>query len=103
MSIFEIGSVGMDRKNRACWNCVHYTPYYTKGLSKFERLDYGFCRNKKGQAGKHDQCGYWKNALSTKAVRENLAKRKLNEVLDELIEIKQILLEEENQDDSLNQ
>ena len=92
----------MERKNRACWNCIHYTPYYTKGLSKFERLDFGFCRNKKGQVGKHDQCGYWKNNVSTRAVRENLAKNKLSEVLDELIAIKQILWEEETQDGSQN-
>ncbi|MBQ7948942.1 MAG: hypothetical protein IJ284_04180 [Clostridia bacterium] len=92
----------MERKNKACWNCGNYKAYYTKGLCHFDKLDCGLCRKKKEAVEKHGQCEFWRNNYTIRTFREKVAKIKLNEILDALIEIRQILFEgkEENQIDT---
>ena len=84
----------MDRKNKACWNCGYYKAYYTKGLCHFDRLDCGLCKKKKEMVDKHSQCEFWRNDYAVRAWREDVAKKKLNDIFDVLIELRQILFEE---------
>lgn len=83
----------MERKNKACWNCWHYKAYYTKELIHFEKQNAGFCRKSNEQVDKHGLCPLWYNDLKRKETRKKASIRKLNEVLNSLIEIKQILFE----------
>lgn len=91
----------MERKNKECWNCGNYKAYYTKGLCHFDKLDCGLCQKKKETVEKHGQCIFWRNNYRIRTFREKVAKIKLSEILDALIEIRQILFEEkeENQID----
>lgn len=84
----------MERKNKACWNCGNYKAYYTKGVCHFDKLDYGLCHKKKVTVDKHCQCEFWRNNYGIRTWREELAKKKLNGIFDAIIEIKQILVEE---------
>ena len=84
----------MERKNKACWNCGNYRAYYTKGLCHFDRLDCGLCRHKNQIVNKHEQCEFWKSNHSIRRLRSQIAKTKLNDILDSIIEIRQILFEE---------
>ena len=84
----------MERKNKACWNCGEYRAYYTKGLCHFNKLNCGLCRKKKETVDKHGQCEFWRNNYSIRTLREDVAKKKLDGILDEIIEIRQILFEE---------
>ena len=87
----------MERKNKACWNCGNYKAYYTKGLCHFNKLDCGICSKSKGQVGKHGQCEFWRNNYSMRTWREDIAKKKLNEILNMLVEIREILFEEKEE------
>jgi len=82
------------RKNKACWNCGNYKAYYTKGLCHFDRLDYGLCGKHREKVDKHSQCEFWRVDYSIRRWREDIAKKKLNAILDEIIQIRQILFEE---------
>ncbi len=84
----------MERKDKACWNCANYKAYYTKGLCHFDKLDCGLCRKKQAEVDKHEQCEFWRSNCSIRGCREEIAKKKLNSLLDEMIEIRQILFEE---------
>ena len=90
----------MEQKNKACWNCGNYKAYYTKGLCHFDKLDCGLCRKKNETVDKHSQCSYWKNNYSIRTWRENVAKKKLNEILNAIIEIRQILAEDYKDDET---
>ena len=84
----------MERKNKACWNCGYYKAYYTKGLCHFNKLACGLCCKKKETVEKHGQCEFWKSNYIIRTLREKISKRKLNEMFDVLIEIRQILCEQ---------
>lgn len=87
----------MERKNKACWNCGSYSAYYTKGLCHFDKLDHGLCRKQKKTVDKHEQCELWRPNYKIRDWRENVAKKKLNEISDAIVEIKQILFEEKEE------
>ncbi|MBE7078862.1 MAG: hypothetical protein E7380_03255 [Clostridiales bacterium] len=87
----------MERKNKACWNCGNYKAYYTKGLCHFDRLDYGLCRAKKETVDKHGECVFWRNNYGMREFREEIAKKKLNDILEGIVEIRQILFEEKEE------
>ena len=87
----------MDRKNKACWNCGHYKAYYIKGLCHFDKLNCGLCLNTKETVEKHNQCEFWKTNYSARSLRERIAKKKLDLLLDEIIVIRQILFEEKEE------
>lgn len=95
----------MERKDKACWNCGYYKAYYTKGWCHFNKLDYGLCHNSQETVDKHNQCKFWKNNHSIRALREDVVKNKLNEISDAIVEIRQIVFEEreENQINPKNQ
>ena len=84
----------MERKNKACWNCGNYRAYYTKGLCHFDRLNCGLCRKTRETVEKHNQCEFWTNDYPMRVWRKDTAKKKLNAILDGIIEIRQILFEE---------
>lgn len=91
----------MERKNKACWNCGNYKSYYTKGMCHFDKLDCGLCRKKKESVEKHGQCEFWRNNYAMRSLREKVAKKKLSEILDALIEIRQILFEEKEENQKI--
>ena len=91
----------MDRKNKACWNSGNYKAYYTKGLCHFDRLDCGLCKKNRLTVEKHGRCEFWRNDYAVRAWREDIAKKKLNDIFDMIIEIRQILFEE-NADNQMN-
>ena len=88
----------MERKNKACWNCGNYKAYYTKGLCHFDKLNCGLCRKRKETVEKHSLCEFWRSDYKVRRFREDVAKRKLSDILDILIEIRQILFEEKESD-----
>lgn len=87
----------MERKNKACWNCGNYKAYYTKGLCQFDRLDCGLCRKRQETVDKHQQCKFWRNNYPIRTWRDDFAKRKLSDLLDAIIQIRQILWEEKEE------
>ncbi len=87
----------MERKDTACWNCGNYKAYYKEGLCHFERLDYGLCTKTKETVDKHNQCEFWRNNYSKRMWREEIAKKRLSEILDGIVEIRQILFEEKEE------
>jgi len=90
----------MERKNKACWNCGNYQAYYTKGFCNFDKLDCGYCKAKKENVKKTEQCEKWKTNYRYRGMRKTVAMRALDEVLTQITELRQILFEEKEEDDS---
>lgn len=90
----------MESCDKACWNCTHYKAYYTKGLCCFKKEENGYCRKHGQIVNKHEQCGCWIRMTPRREKRKIVAMRKLNKIFNDIMEIKQILLEEETKDDT---
>lgn len=73
--------------------CRYYQAYYTKSLSRFYKADRGFCTEMQAVAGKWEVCDRWQAAERPDEKQKKIVLRKLNEVLDEMAEIKQVLVE----------
>ncbi len=84
----------MDEKKKKCWNCKHYSAYYTKKLCHFEKEDCGFCRQQGKITDKHHTCERWCFNGIRRQIRKNVALKALKSSLDNLVEIRQILIDE---------
>lgn len=89
----------MERKDKACWNCLRYKAYYTKGLCHFDKEKFGFCTKHERMVDKQEGCPFWSLNNPRRETRKKVAMRKLSEILTQLVEIRQILFEskEENE------
>lgn len=83
----------MERKNKACWNCGNYKAYYTQGFCHFDKLDYGLCKQSGNSVNKHEECEHWKTNYRARLLREQVAVKKLDGIMDNIVEIRQILFE----------
>ncbi len=63
----------MDQKMKKCWNCEHYSAYYTKKLCHFEKEDCGFCRQQGKITDKHHTCERWCFNGIRRQIRKNVA------------------------------
>ena len=83
----------MEEKRRFCWNCLRYKAFYTKGFCHFNKEENGYCIIHKKILDKNEQCEDWIRNKSRQEKRKVVAMRKLNEILNMIVEIKQILFE----------
>ncbi len=85
----------MEYKRKECWCCRNYRAYYTKKLCSFERQNSGFCRaNNEIITDKHHTCNNWCFNGTRRQIRKDVSLKALNKALDKLVEIKQILVDE---------
>ena len=84
----------MERKDKACWNCLHYKAYYTKGWCSFDKQNCGLCKKQKKSVEKHCVCDLWMTNYSLRTSRKEAVKNKLAEAVDIMVEIRQFLLDE---------
>lgn len=87
----------MERKNKACWNCRWYKAYYTKGWCYFDKLSYGLCKRKNQTVDKRELCEGWYSNSSLRKLRMKIALAKLEELTDSITEIRQVLVEEQQE------
>ena len=83
----------MERKSKACRSCAHYKSYYTKSTSRFYKENKGFCSHLQEPTGCWDGCGAWQAAPKPNETQKKSVMRKLNELCDEIAEIRQVLSE----------
>lgn len=83
----------MERKDKACWNCLLYKIFYTKGFCHFNREKNGYCTKHEKILDKNNLCNFWIPNNPKISTRKKVAIRKLNEISESLIEIRQILFE----------
>ena len=84
----------MERKNKACWNCWYFKAYYTKGWCHFDKEPNGYCLKQKKITDKHEVCEVWHSNQNCRKLRKKIAIRKLEELADDIAEIRQILFED---------
>ncbi len=85
----------MEYKRKECWCCRNYSAYYTKGLCHFERQDCGFCRvHNEIITDKHHTCSKWCFNGMRRQIKKDISLKSLNKTLDNFIEIKQIIIDE---------
>lgn len=89
----------MSGKIRECWNCSSYRAYYTKGFCQFDKQRAGLCcRRTQTVEDKHQSCEFWRSTVKLKNLRKQIAIKKLNEILESMLQIKQIFSEEKEED-----
>ena len=87
----------MEDKRKECWCCEHYRAYYTKKLCHFEKENCGFClTHKEIIMDKHHTCKNWCFNSIRRRIRKDVSLKALNQALDNLVEIRQILVDEMN-------
>ena len=85
----------MEYKWKECWSCNHYRAYYTKRLCHFEKQNYGYCMyHKEVKSDKHFTCEKWCFNGIRRRIRRDVSLKALNKALENLVEIRQILLDE---------
>ena len=85
----------MGYKRKECWCCRNYRVYYTKSLCCFEKQDCGFCRaHKEIIMGKHNTCDKWCFNGTRRKIRKDISLKSLNKALDKLVEIRQMIVDE---------
>ncbi len=84
-----------NKERKKCWNCGHYTAYYTKGETCFEKTECGYCSKHKEIKEKRQSCLYWYYCNHATTLRYKTAGRALKDIVEHLSAIRQILQEEE--------
>lgn len=85
----------MEYNRKECWCCEYYRAYYTKKLCHFEKEDCGFCHSRKEiTTDKHSTCKNWWFNGTRRRIRKDASLKALNKALDNLVEIRQILVDE---------
>ena len=88
----------MEYKRKECWCCENYHAYYTKKLCHFEAANCGFCRaNNEIVTDKHKTCEKWCFNGIRRQIRKDVSLKALNKALDNIVEIRQILVDEINE------
>lgn len=88
----------MENDNRHCYRCRFYKPYYTKGYNQFEKCDIGLCTKQKTTVEKHEFCENYNCMYYGRVNRKQSAMSALAEHINILAEIKQILIEDDEED-----
>jgi len=85
----------MEDKRKECWCCENYSAYYTKRLCQFVNQNCGFCRaHNEIITDKHHTCNKWCFNGIRRRIRKDVSLKALNKALDNLVEIRQILVDE---------
>lgn len=88
----------MSKAVRECWNCQFYSAYYTKGFCQFDKQKIGYCGRKRMIVENiHSSCENWYTNYRTLNSRKKAARKKLDDVVDCIFQIKQILFEEQEE------
>ncbi|MDE5721114.1 MAG: hypothetical protein K2I30_00015 [Clostridia bacterium] len=92
----------MEYKRKECWCCENYRALYSKKLCHFENENCGFCRyGNELITDKHHTCKKWCFNGLRRRIRKEVSLKALNKSLDNLVEIRQILIDEIN-DNKIN-
>ena len=87
----------MEYKRKECWCFEHYQAYYTKRLCHFEKVSSGYCKyHGEVKDDKHGTCEKWCFNGIRRQIRKDVSLKALNKALDNLVEIRQILVDEVN-------
>lgn len=85
----------MERKNKACWNCLRYKAFFTKEQCRFEKLPYGLCGWKGETVQNGETCTFWVSDERKREIRKKVAIRRLGELSESILQLQQILSDDE--------
>lgn len=77
---------------KTCETCSRYERYYTKGATKFERTEFGYCF-KQQKIVKNSTCEFWNKKTSSLHFHRISAARSLRAILKHLTALRQIFEE----------
>ena len=81
-------------KNKSCARCGNFQRYYIKGLRRFEKSEYGYCKQSRQIVCREGSCECWKSAAKGRAVSKRAASRALSEIFSDISALRQIFEEE---------
>lgn len=88
----------MEGEGKHCYGCKYYKPYYTKGYKQFDRCDIGFCTEKEATVDKKEYCEKFTCMYYARTNRKQAALAAVAENINVLVELKQILEEDDEED-----
>lgn len=83
----------MNSKDRQCYMCRNFDRYYTKGVKRFNKTEFGLCCQKRENVNIHCNCGLWAIKPKTKKIN-GLSRMYLNDLLTEISAIRMVVEEE---------
>lgn len=90
----------MENPNCKCYMCKYCYKYYTKGVKKFNRTKFGWCRMNGKVVCLQDRCEKYVSRPVRNKYHDNL-KYYLSGMLTEISEIRQILEEETRENEEM--
>lgn len=87
----------MEHREKHCYSCKFYKPYFTKGNIQFDRRDIGLCAKKKVTVEKREICEEYICMYYGRINRKQVALTAIAEHVNVLAEIKQILEEDDEE------
>lgn len=83
---------------KECWSCDKFKAYYTKGQLRFDKQNCGYCTEHEVIIkDKHKVCDYWVSNEIRRLVRNRVVLKSLTQLIDNLIELKQIIADEQEE------
>ncbi|MDE6618750.1 MAG: hypothetical protein K2K13_06985 [Clostridiales bacterium] len=77
-----------------CSQCKHFERYYTKGVKRFSKTEFGLCTQKHESVNIHDCCERYKAGVRYRGIISKRVKVCLNELLTEISAIRMVIEEE---------
>lgn len=82
--------------DKVCFRCGNFTRYYVKGLYRYSKTKYGFCRTQKKLVTYRDACDRWTSNCAKNLVCKKTSVKVLSELLFQIAGIRQALQEEQD-------
>ncbi len=92
-----------EKKNKKCLYCGNFETYYTKGMRRFERTRYGICMQHNKIVFNDGYCDLWKTSHRRLCFRKRAASRALYEILMDILAIRQIMQENQEEEKNCNE
>ncbi len=87
----------MENGKRKCYSCGHYSAYYTKQITFFDKLNYGVCSlSGERLQDKYGTCGCWIGKHKRSLRQLKAASEALCRAADSICMIQQVLCESED-------
>ena len=82
--------------NTRCSQCKHFERYYTKGVKRFNKTNWGRCTQKRASVSIYDCCERFKAGVRDRGINNERIKVCLNDLLTEISAIRMVIEDEVN-------
>ncbi|MDE6028864.1 MAG: hypothetical protein K2F90_00910 [Clostridiales bacterium] len=82
-------------ENNVCGKCKYFDRYYTKGIKRYDRTEFGWCSSRRNSVNANECCEHYQAVNNVRGVSRRV-KVCLSDLLTELSAIRMIIEDEAN-------